>query len=371
MLGAGTFINPPILIDEIGQIGRLTGESILDRLHVDSRVSLHLPSHQQQATAENRHHLIGATGKGCSVAIVDKIRNRGSGYKLFKDWLADQSDMNGLKQAMADRFTNTQVLLHAAYDLGESILLEGTQGSLLDLHLGPYPYTTHKQTTASNWVTECGLAPGMKYETIMVARTYPIRVAGNSGPMPQETTWVNLARRINRLLLRRNLPQRVKSFALVDFEMALHEAANSGKFSLPSHLDGGVNFDFHKWTATERETYSVALSELNAKALSMLSGPVIAELMYLFELTTVTKKLRRIAEWDSTSVKLQCLYNRADHCVLTFFNYWYPEIWGQTPDTFKWLPDYKDRIKKVQDEIECRISHITTGPAGENVIECL
>lgn len=368
VLGAGTFIHPIILADEIERVSRLTQEDVRDRLLIDHRASLHLPEHQEQAKLENRHHLIGATGKGCSVAITDKIRYRGRGYKLFREWWDDR-DNNPYYTPLP--LGDTQNCLHLAYDKGESILLEGTQGSKLDLHLGPYPYTTHKQTTASEWVTEAGLAPGMNYDTILVCRTYPIRVAGNSGPLPKETTWPNLARTINRLLLRHQLPQRVKSYALVDFETALHELAQSGQYSLPKHQDGSVNFDMHRWTAEERLTYSVALSELNAAALKRLSGPVIQELMYLFELTTVTKKLRRIGEWDPESVADQVRYNRANQVVLTFFNYWFPEIWGKTnrePRTFL-KKEHLARVEAVQSQIGCKVSAITTGPASEHVIE--
>lgn len=313
--------------------------------------------------------MIGATGKGCSVALVSKIKDRGKGYQLFQQWLEERGDgtiepidLHGVT------FTDTQSLLHRAYDFGDSILIEGTQGSLLDFHLGPYPYTTHKQTIASQWVTECGLAPGMLYETILVARTYPIRVAGNSGPLSKEITWPNLARTINTKLLRHRLPQRVRSYALVDFETALHELAHSGKYSLPGHLDGSPNFDMHKWTESERVTYSVALSELNADTLRQLSGPVVTELMYLFELTTVTKKLRRIAEWDGSVVGLQCVYNRASHVVVTFFNYWFPETWAVEAKDFVWIPEYKKKLQTIEEEIECKVSHITTGPGSEHVI---
>lgn len=370
VLGAGAFIHPEILAQEIEWVNKWTGEDIRSRLFIDFRASLHLPDHQQQAKLENRHHLIGATGKGCSVAITDKIRYRGRGYKLFKDWAFDKNTWvpDVPKFFSSLQFCDTQDLLHDAYDRGDSILLEGTQGSLLDLHLGPYPYTTHKQTTAANWVTEAGLAPGMEYETILVARTYPIRVAGNSGPMPKETTWPNLAREINRKLMLQRLPQRVKSFALQDFETALHEAAQSGKFSLPRNLDNSPDSNMHNWTANDRLTYSVALSELNAHVLNQLSGPVMTELMNLFELTTVTKKLRRIAEWEPTVVAKQCRYNRATSVVLTFFNYWFPETWGKTTGEFVWLPEYRRKIVQVIDDLQVPVTHITTGPGTEHVI---
>lgn len=277
VLGAGTFVHPQILNDEIKMVNEALGggEDIRTRLVIDNRVSLHLPEHQEQAKLENRHHAIGATGKGCSVALVHKIAYRGRGCKLFKEWLEGTQSTHHhypYLQGSHFRFADTAVMLHDAYDGGKLILLEGTQGTKLDLHLGPYPYTTHKQTTAAQWVAEAGLSPNMQYEVALVVRTYPIRVAGNSGPMPQEITWPNLAREINRKLMLHRMPQRVKSYAIEQFEAALHDIATSGKYDLPGHYDGSVDYDMHTWAQKERERFRVALSEMHKDALNMQIG---------------------------------------------------------------------------------------------------
>jgi adenylosuccinate synthase len=91
--------------------------------------------------------------------------------------------------------------LDAAYRAGARIFVEGTQGSGLSLFHGPYPYVTSRDTTVAGTLAECGIAPARVRRVIMVARTYPIRVAnpkdgsGTSGPMSLETSWDEIARR--------------------------------------------------------------------------------------------------------------------------------------------------------------------------------
>lgn len=100
--------------------------------------------------------------------------------------------------------------LHQEKDY-KNILLEGTQGTGLSLTTGFYPYTTSRNTTASGLAADCGLGPGDIDHVIVVLRTFPIRVAGNSGPFypdsqeirfsdigvePEHTTITQLERRV-------------------------------------------------------------------------------------------------------------------------------------------------------------------------------
>lgn len=65
---------------------------------------------------------------------------------------------------------------------GRATLLEGTQGTGLSLTTGFFPYTTSRNTTAAGLCADAGVAPNEVGRVILVCRTYPIRVAGNSGP---------------------------------------------------------------------------------------------------------------------------------------------------------------------------------------------
>lgn len=74
-------------------------------------------------------------------------------------------------------------------------MLEGTQGSGLSLHHGPYPSVTSRDTNVAGCLAEAGIAPARVRKVVMVVRTYPIRVGGASGPMTTELTWDEIERR--------------------------------------------------------------------------------------------------------------------------------------------------------------------------------
>ena len=76
----------------------------------------------------------------------------------------------------------------------ERIIIEGTQGFGLSLlHTPYYPYATSRDTTAAAFVSEAGLSPMDVDDVVLVIRTYPIRVGGNSGPLPNETDWQSIS----------------------------------------------------------------------------------------------------------------------------------------------------------------------------------
>lgn len=347
VLGVGSLIDPVILEREIALLSRLTGTDIKERLFIDPRAGIHLAVHQTRSADSGRHHRIGATGKGCSEALIDRINGRGTGGKhLFGD-IASEDDFN---------FTDTEALLNNAYDGDASILLEGTQGTLLDLYLGPYPYTTHKQTGPGQWMLEAGLSPALQTEIVSVVRTFPIRVAGNSGPMPCEISWMKLARDINTRLHSKGMPSMIRASSIESFEMALKIASKD--FSIPEGSDGT---DQHLW---DRVRYDVALSELNTAAWKMLPVGIQEKLGKLFELTTVTKKLRRIARLDGPTLADSVRQSRPHWIALTFMNYLEPENWFRTDmdaDAFdspfvNWVNEFAP------------VKLLTYGPADEHVV---
>jgi adenylosuccinate synthase len=75
------------------------------------------------------------------------------------------------------------------------LILEGTQGFGLSLlHSDSYPYVTSRDTTAGTFVAEAGLSPMDVDEVVLVIRAHPIRVGGNSGPLPNEIDWPTVTR---------------------------------------------------------------------------------------------------------------------------------------------------------------------------------
>ncbi len=322
VLGPGAYIHPDILRREVEWISRATGETewgVLQRVWIDHRCGLHLPLHTDRAKTADRHHKMGATGKGCSEAVVDKITHRGTGQQvLFKDWVEGAAENGGWWQMVADRVKDGVRMANWAYDDGQTLIVEGTQGTLLDLHLGDYPYTTHKQTQAANWLAEAGLACTVEKEVWGVYRTYPIKVAGNSGPMPGETSWGKVAHHVNTHGM-----DVISNEALQEWSQAVEFVARE-KYNIPV----SVPPDPSLWTQEEKEHWRLAASEIHADVLLSLPDSVRRELEGFFELTTVTKKLRRIGAWDWPTFRHSILLNRPTHLALTFMNYKFPDMWG-------------------------------------------
>ena len=353
VIGAGAFVNSEVLRNEIKMVDAVMGVgSTKARLLIDYRASTHGPQHTELSSKSGRHHSIGATGKGCSEAIVDKIRNRNNGYRLF----ADTETADGFQANLVD----TERELNEAYDRGDQILLEGTQGAMLDLHLGPYPYTTHKQTTASNWLSEAGLSPALKYEICLVVRTYPIRVAGNSGPMPGEISWYKLAGKINDGRHKEYYSPIVQPWALMEYADACLKLSVSGKY----HLPPGGRFDFHAWPQSLRDEYRVAVSEFHAEVLRELPDGTVKELKKLFELTTVTGKLRRVAGMDIPLLLDAIRQNRPSYVALTFLNYVFPELWEKQEIHHK-AAEYLDWL---EGQLGVPIKLVSTGPRHEHIL---
>jgi len=347
ILGAGAYIQPEVLAREIELVERLTGRSLRDRLIIDHNAGYHDPEYAAESKQVNRHHLIGATGKGCAEAIVHKIKERNLGYRLFRDTEA--------AEALAGHFTfdDTRSLLVDVYHDGEKIQLEGTQGELLDFHFGPYPYTTSRQTIAAAWVAEAGLSPALKYEVILVARTHPIRVAGNSGPMPYEISWPMLANSINRKRRAAGLGALVDDTALTRWGRALVRVAQD--YSLPLHLSpDGVGWG----SMEERTKYRQFLSEGAKEAFKVVGPSTERELRKLFEVTTVTKKLRRIALLDREGLRATVRAESPAFIALTFLNYEFPE--GYSTRAEEW-------IKDLETSVGAKIGLVNVGPQPRDI----
>jgi adenylosuccinate synthase len=78
---------------------------------------------------------------------------------------------------------------------GRRIIIEGTQGFGLSLlHSQYYPFVTSRDTTAAAFVSEAGLSPFDVDGVVLVLRAFPIRVGGNSGPLPNEIEWDKVTR---------------------------------------------------------------------------------------------------------------------------------------------------------------------------------
>lgn len=345
ILGPGTYVHAPTLYKEREMIDEATGLHSQSRIWIDKNAGLHTDEHHHKEAG--LHERMGSTGEGCMEAIKEKLE-RSFDYQLFKD----------TAYAREYLFRDTVELLNIAYDRGQGILLEGTQGTMLDLHLGEYPYVTSRQTGASAWVAEAGLSPSLQYEVVMVCRMKPIRVAGNSGALPNEISWPSLARSINESLAANGKPPIVAEAAIVAFEDI--EAETKKQWGMP---EGELQY----YSPLQRKTFSKEISNLHKEVLNVIGeNAVQAELKKLFEFTTVTKKLRRIANLDHDSLMRAVQINRPSSLAITFLNYQYPSCWGaKTWEEFEACAEYSkimEDLKKMAMEYKVNISYVNCAP---------
>jgi adenylosuccinate synthase len=84
----------------------------------------------------------------------------------------------------ADRIADTRLLLNQALEAGDTILLEGSQGTLLDVDHGTYPFVTSSNPTAGGAAVGSGIGPNKITRVIGILKAYTTRVG--SGPFPTE-----------------------------------------------------------------------------------------------------------------------------------------------------------------------------------------
>ena len=164
MVGPGVVVNPDVLLNEINDFG------VGGRAYVDNNCGIIEQSHRDADSKGQLKEKIGSTGSGTGPANAERAMRT---LKLAKE-------IDNLKQYLIDvpREINT------ALDLGENVLIEGTQGTHLSLWHGTYPFVTTKDVTASGICADVGIGPKRVDEVIVVFKSYLTRVG--TGPMPGE-----------------------------------------------------------------------------------------------------------------------------------------------------------------------------------------
>lgn len=181
-IAAGSEIDPEVLEAEIQQL-EAAGYDIRNRLTVDAMATVIDTVHKRIEADAALVERIGSTGKGIGAARADRIMRRAA---VVRDThLADLYHLG-----------DTSTLLRQDLLDGYTTQIEGTQGYGLGLHHPNYPQVTSSNCRAIDFVAMAGVSPWdpavEDLEVWLVFRPYPIRVAGNSGPLKDETTWAGL-----------------------------------------------------------------------------------------------------------------------------------------------------------------------------------
>lgn len=189
-IAAGSEIDPDVLIDEIEALNE-AGLMQNKTLWIHGEATLISEFHKEQETStsnageENQNLVarIGSTGKGIGAARADRLM-RGAKRLI---------DEPGLIKALEDLGAIVTLPMGIS-DIGRTTIIEGTQGFGLGLHAGHYPQCTSSDCRAVDFMAMAGVHSWEfdEVEVWAVARVYPIRVAGNSGPLRDETSWEEL-----------------------------------------------------------------------------------------------------------------------------------------------------------------------------------
>jgi adenylosuccinate synthase len=214
VIGNGVVIDPAVLLKEISDLNERGINT--SKLKISTNAHLITPYHRTIDKVSERFlgkSKIGTTGRGIGPAYADKINRIGIRVQdLFDPSILKQKieaalhDKNqilvkvfnrkgitveevideylGYAEILKPHVTDTSLLLDQALQQGKVVLLEGSQGTLLDVDHGTYPFVTSSNPTAGGASTGSGIGPTKITRVIGILKAYTTRVG--SGPFPTE-----------------------------------------------------------------------------------------------------------------------------------------------------------------------------------------
>lgn len=182
-IGAGSEIDLQVLYAEIDAL-EADGIVVRSRLTIDPSATILTDAHKKVEAELDMHRTIGSTAKGIGAARADRIMRQAKTIGDAPETVSDYGTVEDVATTILD-------------DPNRVVQLEGTQGYQLGLHTENYPQVTSGDCTALDVMAAARVNPFWvasldDIQVWLVFRPYPIRVAGNSGPLPYETTWEDL-----------------------------------------------------------------------------------------------------------------------------------------------------------------------------------
>ena len=214
VIGNGVVIDPAVLLEEIKGLNERGINT--SKLKISTNAHLITPYHRTIDKVSERFlgkSKIGTTGRGIGPAYADKINRIGIRVQdLFDPSILKQkieaalhdknqilikvfnrkgitveevlSEYLGYADILKPYVADTALLLDEALKAGKTVLLEGSQGTLLDVDHGTYPFVTSSNPTAGGASTGSGIGPTKITRVIGILKAYTTRVG--SGPFPTE-----------------------------------------------------------------------------------------------------------------------------------------------------------------------------------------
>ena len=206
MIGNGVVVDPGVLLEELAGLEARGVDT--SGLLISADAHLIMPYHVAMDKVTERFlgkAKIGTTGRGIGPAYQDKVARIGvrvadvldekilhqkveAALELKNQMLVKVYNRRALDvdevvdtvlahgRRFADRIADTRLLLNEALERGETILLEGSQGTLLDVDHGTYPYVTSSNPTAGGAAVGSGIGPTRITRVIGILKAYTTRV---------------------------------------------------------------------------------------------------------------------------------------------------------------------------------------------------
>ena len=224
MLAPGCLIDVAVLRAEAQTLG-----IDRDRLIVDRNTSVIEVGDIEAERISGLRDDIGSTLSGVGSAVARRVWRK-AGTRT----VADVPELTEVA-TIADVST----LVNKSVGDNARVIIEGTQGYGLSLYHTPeYPFATSRDTTAAGFLSEVGVGPRRVDEVILAVRTFPIRVAGNSGPLPSEITWDDVTRESgspHAIIERTTTTHRVRRVARFDLDIVRRAAQVNSATSVALH----------------------------------------------------------------------------------------------------------------------------------------
>ncbi|HEY8341312.1 MAG TPA: adenylosuccinate synthase, partial [Egibacteraceae bacterium] len=214
VIGDGVVVDPGVLLTELDD---LVAQGLdVSKLKISGNAHLIMPYHRELDALTERYlgrQRLGTTKRGIGPTYADKAARVGLRVQDLYDMKIFRQKLDVVlkeKNAVLSRVYNrlpmkavdieteyavyaerlrpyiadTVALLHEALEAGKTVLLEGAQGTLLDLDHGTYPFVTSSNPVAGGALTGAGLGPRHIDEVIGITKAYVTRVG--AGPFPTE-----------------------------------------------------------------------------------------------------------------------------------------------------------------------------------------
>ncbi len=214
VIGNGVVVDPGVLLEEMAGLHERGID--VSRLKISASAHLIMPHHRALDKVTERYLgkvRIGTTGRGIGPAYGDKMARVGIRAqdlldpgifraklelalreknqvltKVYNRRAIDIEEVckeyGGYAEQLAPHIADTGLLLSNALDEGKVVLLEGSQGTLLDVDHGSYPFVTSSNPTAGGAATGSGIGPNQIARAVGIVKAYTTRVG--SGPFPTE-----------------------------------------------------------------------------------------------------------------------------------------------------------------------------------------